>query len=471
MSDLIAGHESAVESATTNAAGYIPLQVIVREAGGDESHVFENQNIEAEKMFSTLTALLSKEKPSSVATGYRVLMTGIPGVGKSTMLKHWCSEWSNNNLWRGKFDYVFNVKLKLISGDWKFPYGEHFDLYPLQCFLHHCLVDEAGGVAATGISVEEILAIEDLDKMLLLLDGYDEIAHLASDRSMLEFQILRDVFKYKNVLTTARPNSVDKQTERFFDRKTENIGIDNPSVHQYVQRRFGNQPDLGKDLLSFLASNTQVLDICKVPIWSDPHARSRFDQNFKVGTLYQQIVVWLGKRYLLKFKVDTPMMILPGGEAAVSEQAVLSTKEVLFQLSVAYGAFNSGSEQWYQVSSLMVRHTLNSMKFLDKEAAIGDVCKYGLLRPVKKTTDLLEQDFAFFHLTFQEYLAAHHLKDDLLSCEPTRVTAAADFPTRATSWCSRCSPAWSAASAPPPPKPRPPWCSASGPRLCATSTG
>ena len=80
------------------------------------------------------------------------------------------------------------------------------------------------------------------DKILLLLDGYDEIAHLKiikSEDTKEEYErLFTEIFTYKYVVLTSRPNAVDKVMREKFDRNIENTGLDQDGIKQYFVQYF-----------------------------------------------------------------------------------------------------------------------------------------------------------------------------------------------------------------------------------------
>ena len=77
------------------------------------------------------------------------------------------------------------------------------------------------------------------DKILLLLDGYDEIAHLKISEKKSEYnQLYDEIFSYKYVVLTSRPNAVDKVMRDKFDRKIENTGLDHAAIKRYFEQYF-----------------------------------------------------------------------------------------------------------------------------------------------------------------------------------------------------------------------------------------
>ncbi|WP_045820732.1 NACHT domain-containing protein [Rickettsia felis] len=341
----------------------------------------------------------------------KVLLLGSAGIGKTTLMHYLSYKWGKGELWNDKFDYVFRVKLKeLLNESWKDGYSGYFDINnlsqsKLNCFIHYCL----GGSEST-LSVKKIMDIQNKDKMLLLLDGYDEVAHL---NIRDEFKKLIDkILEYKNVIMTSRPNAVIEEMSNRFERKVENTGWDSEGIEQYVNKNFEYDKELGVQLKSFLDTHSQIKEICEVPIntaliclvWSDKDIRDKFqknsDEDFNISQLYQEVVIWLGKKYFQKFENERIVNITDG--------QILSTPELQFLQEIAFEALvNTGK---------LVTHQLIKAKLDDKNFKtlnIEKINKLGLLKAEETGESIINLNHQFIHLTFQEYLAACYLKNQL----------------------------------------------------------
>jgi AAA+ ATPase superfamily predicted ATPase len=62
-------------------------------------------------MFEQVDKDEGKEK---VEAAGKVLVTGIAGIGKTTLLNHITYEWSKGTVFSDKFDFVFKVSLKSL---------------------------------------------------------------------------------------------------------------------------------------------------------------------------------------------------------------------------------------------------------------------------------------------------------------------------------------------------------------------
>ncbi|WP_341792488.1 NACHT domain-containing protein [Rickettsia endosymbiont of Gonocerus acuteangulatus] len=160
----------------------------------------------------------------------KVLLLGSAGIGKTTLLHNISYRWGKDNLWNDKFDYVFRIKLKeLLNENWSREYeAKELRQNKLACFIHYYLNLE-------NIEPHEIINISNKDRVLLLLDGYDEVAFLSQDNRDYR-NIMEAVFQYKNVIMSSRPNAITENISSKFKRKVENTGWDNEGIEKYIYK-------------------------------------------------------------------------------------------------------------------------------------------------------------------------------------------------------------------------------------------
>ena len=155
---------------------------------------------------------------------------------------------------------------------------------------------------------------EDNTKVLLLLDGYDEVADL-KDRNNRYKKIFGEIYNHQNLILSSRPNAIDStMLEKFkFNRKIVNTGLDNAGIEQYFKKYFNQNEDKSNKLHEFLEKNASIKDICKIPvniailcyIWSEDESSEGSIQKISgMSDLYSQVIDKLGFRYFSKWKYD-----------------------------------------------------------------------------------------------------------------------------------------------------------------------
>ncbi|MDX1917145.1 MAG: NACHT domain-containing protein, partial [Rickettsiaceae bacterium] len=155
---------------------YVNLQILLNNKG-------ERQEIEAKNIFDEV-----KEGDKQIqGPASKILIIGGAGIGKTTFLHNIAYRWSGasceGEMFNDKFDYIFKVRLKLLIGNWNNIYGQDYLTNPLGCFIHYCLYQEAKVINQDlAPAKEEIFDAlrSNKERTLLLLDGYDEVAHLTN---------------------------------------------------------------------------------------------------------------------------------------------------------------------------------------------------------------------------------------------------------------------------------------------------
>ena len=124
---------------------YVRLQAVVQEqaesaesAAARDKVVGEKRPIQIEEIFDELDKDKKGKKPID-----KVLLLGGAGIGKTTLMHHISHQWARGRLWKGKYAYLFRVRLKeLLNDSWKKSSKytpDDLDEHPLACFIHHCL--------------------------------------------------------------------------------------------------------------------------------------------------------------------------------------------------------------------------------------------------------------------------------------------------------------------------------------------
>jgi HEAT repeat protein len=408
---------------------YVNLQILL-----DEKTTGEKKPIPLNQLF---------EKVEGKETDGKVLIVGTPGIGKSTLLHHISYEWSKNRVFTERFDSVFTVKLKKLTTD---AWGAKSTRIknPLETLIDESLGDQLAELERKGIAIEEIAEEEVIahlkdevqrDRTLLLLDGYDEMAHLANKIDHIAYRIMNEIFKYPNVVVTSRPNVLTSQMMDKFTRIIESTGLSSEGVRTYIDQYFDSQAkgtnsiaqyyykDCKDSLLDLVQRNPTVATVLTVPlnavmmclISTDSDLRRAFAGDFSIGQLYQNVTVWLGKRYAHKFQgKDTTQFVA---------DRVFEMDEVKTLEHMAYETFkeNQLSMRGERIDTLA--------RTIHKDLTLSDIIKYGLLN-VENTNgsvDPLKQDHKFIHLSFQEYMLAHYLKTRLLKGTELEVQETAQF--------------------------------------------
>ena len=147
-----------------------------------------------------------------------ILVEGVGGMGKTSLGYQYAQKWAEGKL--STFDAVALVRLRDLN--------EH-DVCEIDRILRHLLF------LATGSSISKEMArlLVDNQKILLILDGWDESPASICNKSFLEEKLLRSVSSKTKILITSRPDfSLDLHG---LANRVEIIGFTKGDIHDYFE--------------------------------------------------------------------------------------------------------------------------------------------------------------------------------------------------------------------------------------------
>ena len=146
-----------------------------------------------------------------------ILVEGVGGMGKTSLAYQYAQKWAEGKL--STFDAVALVRLRDLN--------EH-DVREVDCILPQLLFQATGN----SISKEMARLIIDKQKILLILDGWDESPASIRKPSFLKY-LLRSVSSQTKVLITSRPDfSLDLHG---LANRVEILGFTKGDIHNYFE--------------------------------------------------------------------------------------------------------------------------------------------------------------------------------------------------------------------------------------------
>ena len=194
--------------------------------------------------------ILSFSPPAGISRK-RVLIEGVPGSGKSTLVQQMCHDWSV-----GRFaqDYkiVIQVTLRSLPKDQKLSLED----------LIFTSVEDAAVVQ----EVTDYVTAHQGQGVLFIFDGFDELSEEMREKSPVHDIITGHLAKHSSFIVTTRPISA-KSLYHCVDRRVEISGFGDEEVKKFIREYFASfNPSAGEKLLSSLSRLPHIRNLCYVPL-------------------------------------------------------------------------------------------------------------------------------------------------------------------------------------------------------------
>ena len=332
-----------------------------------------------------------------------VLISGAPGVGKSTLAKKLCQDISNKMGAHG-YDLVLLVALRdLIAFK---DLGEPFKLYHmLQLFtesMHEALQLAAEVQARDGRGV------------LLILDGYDELLQELREASFFLNLLTHSpksplpecdiVLTSRSILTSQIYRHLKEASTAGDITNIEVLGFTNAQVKRYAKLYFEAEgmQELCPQFLAKVESVPQIKSLCSIPVVLSIICRVFLAKGDLPPTLTEAYHDFVFEKVLLNAS-------FPDGP--VESLLNLPPKHDFYQLCEI--AFSCVVDQKVIFTSTELNNL--STRYSDRDSGCGLLTA----RPIDKLRCLLAavDSFFFIHLTVQEFLSAVHISRQDVSAQ------------------------------------------------------
>ena len=318
-----------------------------------------------------------------------ILVEGPPGIGKSTFAWEVCRRWDEIE---GLRDYHTVVLLRLRE-KWVLNATSLSDLlrYP----SHPDFSD----------SIAEELVQSKGEKLLLVLDGFDEVSHSFHENSVIKSILCRQLLPECTIILTTRPvakATLESICQPRVDKYVKIIGFTEEERVRYITEVFSKEPELQVNFLKYMFLVPHIKSMMYIPlncaIIAQVYYESQSSHHLALPRtrtqLYKALTHSLLVRHITmkasKYEYSTSM--LPEG---LDEENI---KKFKILAKFAFDSYHKGESR--------------KVTFFKEDIPEGLV-HFGFMN---ESTEMyagkgVEQTFSFLHLSLQEYLAAWHLAD------------------------------------------------------------
>ena len=365
-----------------------------------------NHQLALEKIFTTLTIQeLDKTSQKKLEIGYqdllktkingflpkRLLIEGEGGAGKTTLCAKIAWDWIKGINFT-EFKLVLVIQLR---DSFKRTLGEVVKSY----------LSDNNFVRAKQL---DQYILSNPDKVLILLDGLDEIdGDLETNCEMIQILVMKR-FKSTRVIVTSRSWKADLIHQRRDLARAYGFifveGFNKENLSIYIRRFFAKHLSLAEDLVQFMAENDVISEnMTPFPLyttmlcilWKDVKRRERMHKLQTFSQLFSEMVLFLVDHYIAKL--------------SKSHEEISSERQSAYSTLAQIGKVAFEGLQ------------INMLNFQEKHFSSQDVamgCKLGVLTTEKKIISRTERkghgqpcesSVSFPHKLFQEFVSALYL--------------------------------------------------------------
>ena len=314
-----------------------------------------------------------------------ILLEGRPGSGKTTLVHKVIKDWAEGEVLT-KVKYLFFVTLRLLNSERR---DETLsDL--LELFYS---IDEE--LKTTRDHIEK----NDGEGVCFVIDGLDEYQPQNKKKSVIYKLLDKTSLPRAMIIVSSRPSATPTLKKDVVTKRIEVFGFNKEQIFEYIDNfQFGSSP--AHKLKEYLASNPNILDMCYLPV----HAAMicflfRYDQGCTSCTqtnIYKQFTLLIIHRHLTRCNADTELPSLKELHG-IPKKYFDDLCRLAFNMTTDSKQVISTHELGYKLSPCAGSHG-------DDEYSLGLVTVYHTIHLTGR-----HQNYAFLHLTFQEFLAAYHI--------------------------------------------------------------
>ena len=329
-----------------------------------------------------------------------VVMNGIPGVGKTTLINSLLYNWSCGEIWNGKdgnpkFDFAFVLYCRELNKYMKFQ----------DICAEKMLLDQYTEIFSI-IDINLLRSVK--ENVLLIIEGFDEFGYLseftAGNQDSFYGQSMYDILNPKNSefpfcrLVTGRPLSCSYLTDTFYNqvklKHLEVTGFTNNNKRKYISNFCIGDENLARSIEKKIDGDEVIKGMTSIPVFAWAMCCILSDEtNIEAPKTNTAIYAYL----LLVF-------LRNHGQCGTKKKLIdilkdVSTKKCLAVLSkMAFLSLTSGK--------IIFKEEDFTYWDIDNVEIIFEMS--GLITKIEGR-DFDEASYQFTHLSLHEFLAATHI--------------------------------------------------------------
>ena len=314
-----------------------------------------------------------------------ILLEGRPGSGKTTLVHKVIKDWAKGEVLT-KAKYLFFVTLRLLNSEGR------DETLPDLLGLFYSNNEEL-------ITTRDCIEKNDGESVCFVIDGLDEYQPQNKKKSVIYKLLDKTSLPRAMIIVSSRPSATPTLKKDVVTKRIEVFGFSKQQIFEYIDNfQFGSSP--ADKLKEYLASNPNILDMCYLPV----HAAMicflfRYDQGCTSCTqtkIYEQFTLLIIHRHLTRRNADTELPSLKELHG-IPKKYFDDLCCLAFNMTTDSKQVISSHELGFQLSPCAGSHG-------DDEYSLGLVTVYHTIHLTGR-----HQNYAFLHLTFQEFLAAYHI--------------------------------------------------------------
>ena len=234
---------------------------------------------------------------------------------------------------------------------------------------------------------------------VFVIDGLDEYQPQNKKKSVIYKLLDKTSLPRAMIIVSSRPSASQTLKKDVITMRIEVFGFSKMQIFDYIDNfQFGSSP--AHKLKEYLSSNPNILDMCYLPV----HAAMicflfRYDQGCTSCTqtkIYEQFTRLIIHRHLTRCNADTELPSLKELHG-IPKKYFDDLCRLAFNMTTDSKQVINPHELGFQLSPCAGSHD-------DDEYSLGLVTVYHTIHLTGR-----HQNYAFLHLTFQEFLAAYHI--------------------------------------------------------------